>query len=160
MAVVARVMVVTGNSQNPMNKKWKLAFTPLRGSRRLAFSAFSVSLSLVRVPRSKFVEGAVVIVVGGRQKEKSKGRKEFNIKKLSFCVDMKIPRISATFLRRLFSSLLPPHLLRVYRGSLRRLHLHLFSFFIFSSLQRQTLYRVLLLFGKTRRQQANKVKRY
>ena len=30
-----------------------------------------------------------------RGKKKSKGRKEFNIKKLSFCVDMKIPRISA-----------------------------------------------------------------
>lgn len=29
-----------------------------------------------------------------------------------------------------------------------------------SSLRRQTLYRVLLLFGKTRRQQTNKVKRY
>lgn len=41
------------------------------------------------------------------KKEKSKGRKEFNIKKLSFCVDMKIPRISASFPRRLFSSLLP-----------------------------------------------------
>lgn len=66
------------------------------------------------------------------KKEKSKGRKEFNIKKLSFCVDMKIPRISASFLRRLFSSLLPPHLLRVYRGSLRLLHLHL-CIFIFTA---------------------------
>lgn len=92
MAGVVSIMVVTGNSQNSMNKKWKLAFTPcLAGP--LSLCSFPVSLSLVQRSRSQFVEGTVVV---GGQKEKSKGRKEFNIKKLSFCVDMKIPRISAS----------------------------------------------------------------
>lgn len=94
-----------------MNKKWKLAFT-----RRPAF------------PFRSFVEG-----VAGK-KEKSKGRKEFNIKKLSFCVDMKIPRISASIPRRLFSSLLPPYLLRVYRGSPRLFHLRVLIFMAADSL--------------------------
>lgn len=126
--VVDGVMVVTGNSQNSMNKKWKLAFTPcLAGPLSLLFSRFPFARST-----------AAKLACRGRRrrrrakKEKSKGRKEFNIKKLSFCVDMKIPRISAPFLRRLFSSLLPPYLLRVYRGSLRLLHLQL-RIFIFTA---------------------------
>lgn len=39
-------------------------------------------------------------------KKKSKTGKEFNIKKLSFCVDMKIPRVSAF----LFSNVCPSYL--------------------------------------------------
>lgn len=95
-------------------------------SRRLAFPA------LFPFPFRSFngreVSSSGGAVVYGGQKEKSKGRKEFNIKKLSFCVDMKIPRISASFLRRLFSPLLPSHLLRVYRGSLHLLYLRIFIF--------------------------------
>lgn len=94
------------------------------------------------------------VVVGG-QKEKSKGRKEFNIKKLSFCVDMKIPRISAS------SDVCFLHsFLRICFAYIAVLFAFSTSTSASSSLRRQTLYRVLLLFGKIRRQQTNKVKRY
>jgi len=66
---------------------------------------------------------------------------------------MKIPRISAT------SDVCFLH------SSLRICFAYIAVLFVFStsassSLRQQTLYRVLLLFGKTRRQQTNKVKRY
>lgn len=114
--VVFGVIVVTENLQNSMNKKWKLAFT-----RRPAFPFRSFDGHEVSSSRASLSSRRV-------KKEKSKGRKEFNIKKLSFCVDMKIPRISASFPRRLFSSLLSPYLLRVYRGSPRFLHLRVLIF--------------------------------
>lgn len=85
------ITIFKGNNE-PTNVRQKLPFT------RVATVAL---LLLSRDP--------CVVELGGRRrgKKKSKGRKEFNIKKLSFCVDMKIPRISA-FFRRLFPSPLPP----------------------------------------------------
>lgn len=157
MAVIARVTVVTGNSQNPMNKKWKLAFTPLRGfvdSLSPLFPFPFRSFEYREVSSSSAPPSSSSAV--GKKRSQKVGKNLI----LKNCHSVSIWKFQGYQLP--FSDVCFLHsFLRICSAYIAVLFdAPISSFSTSSSLQRQTLYRVLLLFGKTRRQQANKVKRY
>lgn len=147
------------HSQNSMNKKWKLTFTPVLVFWS-SFPASPFSLSLVRRPQSRFVEGAAappLSSAAGKKRSQKVGKNLI----LKNCHSVSIWKFQGyqlpfsdvcflhSFLRICFAYIV---VLLAFSTST--------SISVSSSLQWRAFYRVLLLFGKTHRQQANKVKRY
>lgn len=137
-----------------MNKKWKLAFTPcLAGPLSLLFSRFpfarSTAAKLVRRGRRRC----------RRWRAKKRNQKVGKNLILKNCHSVSIWKFQGYQLP--FSDVCFLHsFLRICFAYIAVLFAFSTSISASSSLRRQTLYRVLLLFGKTRRQQTNKVKRY